>query len=86
MTEELTPTEVETMQIVSIAVVRDLAANASSPRFAAECIAFTEAQRDGDDVVEFCSSLQDWRAGMGYSGYRLIRSGETVRQIIVKLS
>jgi len=86
MSHDLVPARSEATRSVSVDVVRDAMANTSNPKFALECRTFLDACRAGDEVIEFCSALADWRRGQGWSGYRLTRGDEVVLRLIAKMS
>ncbi len=86
MTEELIPTDRDSSRKVSLDVVGTLLKTTSNPRFAGECQAFVDAFQPGDEVVEFCSAKIAWRQGTGWSGYRLVRSGEVISQLLTRIS
>ena len=86
MLPELIPSDDETTRSVSVDLVRDLMASTRNPRFACKCEGFIDTYREGDDVIEFCSSLRDWRTGLGWSGYRLMRAGVLLDRLVAKMS
>jgi hypothetical protein len=86
MLDELIPTDRETSREVSIDAVRALMAGTKNPRFEIECRSFINGFEPGDQVVEFCSAQKEWRIGMGWSGYSLIRAGELVARLLTRIS
>ena len=86
MLQELIPADRETTRPVPIDVIHALLTNTTTPRFAVSCRGFLDVYRAGDELVEFCSALKDWREGLGWSGYRLMRGGALIDTLIVKMS
>src|SRR4051794_2557479 len=57
-----------------------------SPKFAEEAVAFCNAFRSGDTVIEFCSDLASWRAGLGLAGFLLRRNGVDIARLICRMN
>ena len=86
MYQPLIPQAKATSQVVALDVVNSLLLNTRTPRFASECARFIEGFMTGDEVVEYCTSIQDWRAGSGRAGFHIIREGQVVAELIVRMS
>ena len=86
MYKPLVPQAKAASQVVSLDVVNSLLLNTRNPRFASECARFIEGYLTGDEVVEYCTNIQDWRAGSGRAGFHLIRDGQVVAELIVRMS
>jgi hypothetical protein len=70
----------------SIEEVKALMQSTSNPRFAMECERFIALFSLGDEVAEFCASIQDWRTGAGREGFNLLRDGSVVAELLTKMS
>jgi hypothetical protein len=86
MYQPLIPQAKAASQVVSLDVVKSLLLNTSNPPFASECARFIEGFLTGDEVVEYCTNIQDWRAGSGRAGFHIIRDGQVVADLIVRMS
>ena len=86
MYQPLVPGAKAASQVVSVDVVKSLLRPTSNPRFAAECARFIEGCLPGDELVEFCTNVQDWRAGAGRAGFHLVRDGQVIAELIVRMS
>jgi hypothetical protein len=63
-----------------------LIASSPSPQFVESCKAFRERFQDGDEVLEFCTSIASWRGMASRAGYYLRRNGENIAMIITMLN
>ena len=82
----LVPDPSDTTRRSSIEVVKKIREEADSPRFAEACNSFISEFRDGDVVLEFCSSLQSWKQEMGQAGCLLLRNGRNVTSLVTSMS
>ena len=82
----LVPGPSDTTRLSSIEIVRRIREVADSPGFAEACNGFIGEFRDGDVVLEFCSSLQSWKQEMGQAGFLLLRHGRNVSSLVTRLS
>lgn len=57
-----------------------------NPKFIALAVAFHDAFRSGDTVIEFCSDRASWRAGMGLAGFLIRRNGTDIARLICKMN
>ena len=60
--------------------------NSPNPRFIRECEEFLDEWRDGDFILEYCTSQQSWNQGMGRAGYQLLRKGKSVAVLMVRMN
>ncbi len=40
----------------------------------------------GDRVLYYCSERKEWDAGMGSEGYALVRNGEVIDELVLKMN
>lgn len=83
----MSPGEKDQTRKASIDLIREMADDPSgSPRFIQNCREFLEKYQEGDVVLEFCSSKQSWREGMGRGGYLLLRDGKDIASLTTKMN
>lgn len=78
----MTPGDKDQSRPASIDIIHEMIADSSiSPRFLQSCQDFLAEYQDGDVVLEFCSSKQSWREGMGRAGYILLRAEKDIASL-----
>lgn len=60
--------------------------NSPNPAFVEMADAFLATILAGDEIVEFCTSRHSWRVGEGRAGYRLIRSGSVLIELLTRIN
>jgi hypothetical protein len=57
-----------------------------NPRFVRECEEFLDAWREGDCILEYCTSKQSWNQGMGRAGFILLRDGQSIAALMTRMN
>ena len=83
---KLKPKEQNGTLPATIAAIDDLIATSTSPHFVAKCQSFRNQFQEGDEVLEFCTSIALWQALAGRAGYLLRRNGEDIAMLITILN
>ena len=83
----MTPGEKDEKRVASVDLIREMAGDESgSERFLRDCRDFLAHYQEGDVVLEFCSSKQSWRDGMGRAGYILLRDGKDITSLMTRMN
>lgn len=58
----------------------------SSPRFVAALAEFRGRMIPGDELYHYESDLEEWNRGMGSEGYAILRDGELLDTLVVRMN
>jgi hypothetical protein len=84
--ESLAPGKADQTRPASIEIIREMIASSPNPRFVQNCQEFLAEFREGDLVMEYCTSKQSWNEGMGMAGFHLMRGEQKVTTIMTRMN
>lgn len=85
-TEHFTALKGEVYLLSGIAHVRSLGAASDDATFAENAREFVEKYQPGDKVIKFCIPIASRKKGLVSSGYRLVRGGVGVAQLVLSMN
>ncbi len=84
--ESLAPGKTDQTRPASIEIFREIIASSPNPRFVLQCQEFLAEFKEGDLVIEYCTSKQSWNERMGMAGFHLMRGDQKVTTIMTRMN